>query len=408
MGKILFGKSDYRYSAAAIASSENRIAAVAVKCSQNIDSGKCWGYSEIVSRVSENGGEDWSEEKVIAIPPARKITAEAENTKSAFFINPVLTTAKNGEFVLVFTFFPESMGNEEEKLLDKKKAAHTYFNGKICPVIYDRDGSFFIIAEDGKVLSSAKAPTEYTVKGLGDLYSGEEYLGNIFLNGAMGKSEEVKETKFGAPLKAPKRSYIMAMKSADGIEWSEPADITPSILNDTDGVCLMTSKGNGVTCESGRIIIPLTSDKGAACIYSDDNGDSWNRNQRMPYLPAKDSVSIMQATGGELIAVGKKACISYDNGITWIKDKTKFTPSKAIAKGDKAVTVIDSKDGTVIIGGEFCYKKSKYKGIAYSKDSSALAGGLLPSTDLAVAGSTTVALYVTPDNQQVSFDTLSI
>ena len=170
----------------------------------------------------------------------------------------------------------------------------------------------------------------------------------------------------------------------------------------------MTSTGNGVTCESGRIIIPLTADKGAACIYTDDCGNSWNRNQRLPYLPVKDSVSVMQAPNGELIALGKKACISYDNGIIWVKDKTKFTPSKAISNGDKLVTVINSKDGTVIIGGEFCYKKSKYKGIAYSKESSALAGGLLPSTDLAVANGATFALYVTPDNQQVSFDTLSI
>ncbi|MBR3150210.1 MAG: exo-alpha-sialidase, partial [Eubacterium sp.] len=304
MGKIIFKKSDYRYSSAIIGAKENVLLAAAVKCSQNIDKGISWGYNEIVAKISSDGGESWSEEKTVLAPPARKITADEGNTKSAFFINPTLLTAPNGDFVIVFTFYPECMGEEDEKLLDKKKTPFTGFNSKTYPVLYDRDGNYFIVLEDGKVIDSSKQPTEYTVKGLGELYRGEEYLGNIHLNGAMGKSEGLGKTSFGAPLKSPKRSYIMMIKSSDGINWSEPKDITPNVICESDGACVRTSKGNGAVCENGRMIVPLTAPKGAAFIYSDDNGESWNRNMRMPYIPVKEDISVLQTSGGELLAVG--------------------------------------------------------------------------------------------------------
>ena len=109
----------------------------------------------------------------------------------------------------------------------------------------------------------------------------------------------------------------------------------------------------------------------------------------------------------EILALGKKSCISVDNGITWGSYKSKFAPTKAIAIGERIFTVINSKVGTVLIGGEFVYgKKNKFKGIAYSKENSEVAGGLLPYTTLAEVGGKPAALYITPDNKQVSFTTL--
>ncbi len=408
MGKVIFDKSDYRYGAANIASSGDTLLATALRCSQNIDKGISWGYSELVAKISTDGGESWSDEIKVALPPARKITAEEGNTKSSFFLYPVTLTAKNGEFVIIFTYYPESMGAEEEKLLDKKKTPFTHFGGKNCPIIYDREGNFFIITDSGKIIDSSKAATDYTLKEFGELYNGDEYVGNIYLNGAMGKSEGLGKTTFGAPLKAPKRSYIMMVKSSDGINWSEPRDITPSILGATDGACITTSAGNGAVCDNGRIIIPLNCEKGASCIYSDDNGETWNRNQRIPVMPVKGDVSVMQAPNGEIIAVGKKACISHDNGITWLKDKNKFAPVKAISDGGKVTVVVNSKAGTALVSGEFEYKKNKYKGVDYSDESLALAGGLLPCTDIKSVNGKTALLYVTPDRQQVSFDTMDM
>ncbi len=405
MGTILFDKSAFRYSSVALASNGSTVAALAVRCSQNIEKGLCWGYGEIVAKYSTDGGESWSAEQVLAAPPARKITAQAENTKSAFFLNPVLTATANGGFAAVFTFYPESMGGEEEKLLDKKKTAYTYFNNKLCPLIYDRDGKFFIVRENGDVLNAAKASTGYRMEGMGDLYRDGEYMGNIHLNGAMGKSEVSDQTKFGAPLKAPKRSYLMAMTSPDGINWSTPQDIGGSVITASDGVCSETGCGSAALCDSGRIIVPLTCEKGTYCIYSDDGGVTWMRNRRLPYLPCKGAVSVLQAPGGEVIALGKKSCISYDKGITWLKDKAKLTAVRAICRDGKIVAAVQSKLGTATVRGEAVYKRSKLKGADFESDV-AMAGGFLPAIDIAPTGNDFAALYVTPDYTQVTFSAL--
>lgn len=408
MGKIIFSENEYRFSGTALAANDSTALAVAVKCSADIDDGAKWGYSELVAKTSTNGGEEWSEEKTILAPPARTITAEKGNSKTAFFRNPVLSTAANGEFVLVFTFYPESEGADNKKLLDKKKVSFTFFGGKNCLVLYDRDGKFYTVTEDGKVLDATKAPTQYAVKGLGDLYSGDEFLGNIYLNGAMGKSEnEEVNASFGAPLKAAKRSYIMAMTSADGVNWSDPVNITPAVLAADDGVTMATGIGNGVVCDSGRIVVPVITDKGAASIYSDDNGVTWLRNQRFPYMPVKKAVTIVQAPTGELIALGKKSGISNDKGITWMSYKSKVAPVSALAMADKICTIANAKAGTAQIGGEFkINKKGKLKGINYNKEKSELAGGLLPCATLATVAGKPAVLYITPDNKQVSFTTL--
>ena len=408
MGKIIFSENEYRFSGAALAANNETALAVAVKCSADIDSGANWGYSELVAKTSTNGGEDWSEAKTIVAPPARVITAAQGNSKTGFFVNPVLTTAKNGNFVLVFTFYPESEGADNKKLLDKKKVPFTFFGGKNCLIIYDREGKFYIVTEDGKVLDSAKSPTQYTVKGIGDLYSGDEFLGNIYLNGAMGKSEDENATaSFGAPLKAAKRSYIMVMTSADGVNWSEPVNITPAVLAADDGATMATGAGCGVVCDGGRIVVPVLTDKGAASIYSDDNGVTWSRNQRAPYMPVKKAVTLIQIPTGELIALGKKSCISADKGISWGSFKSKFAPLTALAMAERVYTIVNSKAGTAQIGGTVNYnKKGKLKGIAYSKEKSELAGGLLPRTTLADVCGKPAALYITPDNKQVSFATL--
>lgn len=408
MGKIIFSENEYRFSGTALAANGSTALAVAVKCSADVDDGAGWGYSELVAKTSTNGGEEWSEEKTILAPPARCITAEKGNAKTAFFKSPVLTTAANGNFVLVFTFYPESEGADNKKLLDKKKISFTCFGGSNCLIIYDRDGKFYTVTEDGKVLDSSKSPTPYTVKGLGDLYSGDEFLGNIYLNGAMGKSESEEVTaSFGAPLKAAKRSYLMAMTSEDGVNWSEPVNITPAVLAATDGLTMSTATGRGVVCESGRIIVPVITDKGAATIYSDDNGVTWSRNQRAPFMPAKKAVTVVQTPTGELIALGKKSCISNDKGISWGSYKSKFAPFMALAMADRVYTIVNAKAGTAQIGGEFEYnKKGKLKGIKFSKEKSELAGGLLPYTTLAEVAGKPAALYITPDNKQVSFTTL--
>ena len=67
------------------------------------------------------------------------------------------------------------MGLHRKKLLDKKKIPYAQLNGRMRPIIYDRNGNFYYIAEDGSVLDSKKEKTDYRVtEPTGSLYRQEE------------------------------------------------------------------------------------------------------------------------------------------------------------------------------------------------------------------------------------------
>ena len=376
--KVLFGKDNgFEFRIPSIVNAGG----VLVAAADNGRSGMDWGYIELCVRRSADGGESWSELKTIARPPARSTGSDIENTKSAFFIDPCMAVAPNGDIVMLVTFFPESKGIHNMKYLEKKKIAFTRFDGVKCPIIYDRDGNYYIVLENGSVIDKKKAKTAYTLKGIGELYKGEEYIGNIYLNGAQGKAEEGTETTFGAPLKSPKRSYIFLLRSKDkGETWSEPRDITPSILNETDGAFIGVSPGSGLTTEKGRILIPLYTENGTVCIYSDDNGETWQRNQQIPYTGNKDEWTMIEAPSGRIYGFGRDkgkipATISFDHGITWAKGDR--PPIKA-PKCQKSALVIDDKvflshpsgkdrsDGVISLGLFSRDKKGNFTGIRWS------------------------------------------
>ncbi len=379
--------------------------------------GNEWGYIEIITRRSTDGGESWSEEKIVAAPPARAISSDVNNTKSAFFLNPVMAAAPNGDLIMLVTFFPESKGAADAKYLEKKKTAFTYFDGERCPIIYDRDGSYYIVLKNGAVIDRAKAKTAFTVKGTGELYKGDEYLGNIYLNGAKGKSETQNETTFGSMLKTPKRSYIFMLKSSDnGLSWSEPTDITPDILSENDGPLVMTCSGCGLTTSEGRIIFPLYNEKSSISIYSDDNGKSFCRNPRMPYTGGKGTWTAIQTPDRIIHAFNEsKPIISDDNGILWVKGgnspslKVKAQKSAAIL-GERAflTSKAGKTGGGALFVADFTFdKRGVYKDIKWRK-------ALTPITDEAFGAScicpvdkTTLAL-VFEGKDSVEFNLISV
>ena len=384
-----------------------------------------FGYMELVARTSEDGGKSWSEVSLIAAPPAREISADKDSSKSAFFIDPVMCVAKNGDIILLSTFFPESKGIMETKYLEKK-TAFAGFDSKLYPVIYDRDGNHFIVLDSGRVLSYAKAKTPFHVEGLGELYKDEEYIGNIYLNGAMGKSQGEQKTTFGAPLKAPKRSYVFMFKSTDGGKtWSEGRDITRDIMLESDGFFLGIAPGSALVCESGRIIVPLYTLKNTACIYSDDNGETWQRNNRMPYTDNTDEWTAVQAPNGDIISFGRAkkpdktpVSVSKDNGITWLKDKkADFKAPKcqknAIVVGNKVYVSHPSgkkRENGVISVGEFALdKKGSFKGIKWSKEDIKINDGFFAYSCLARLDENTLGiLYEDEPSAHIVFEKIKI
>lgn len=390
--------------------------------------GMDWGYIELAIRTSSDKGKTWSDIKTIASPPAREISTDKDNTKTAFFIDPCMAVAPNGDVILLATFFPECKGIHDKRLLDKHKFAYASFDSKRVPVIYDRDGNFYYVLEDGTVINKSKHKTAYKVKGLGELYKDSEYIGNIYLNGAMKKSSlEDKKTTFGAPLKAPKRSYIFMMKSSDnGLTWSEPKDITSNIINeDIDGQFFAIAPGAGLTTKNGRIIIPIYTLKGTVAIYSDDNGLTWTRNFNQPYTQNVDEWCAIEAPNGEIFSFGRAKFYgktpvskSMNNGIFWAKDKkADFKAPKcqksAIAIGkDIFVSHPNSKkrENGIITQGKFITdRRGNFKRIKWSNYILEINQGFFAYSCLAQVDEHTLGvLYEDEPSSHIMFKTFEI
>lgn len=272
-------------------------------------SGSDWGYIELAVRRSEDSGDTWSDLEVIASPPARDKRTTDSFYPSAFFIDPCMAIAPNGDIIMVVDFYPECKGLHKSSILDKKKAPYTMYEGKMRRALYDRRGKFYFVADDGVVLDSRHNETEYRVGDWqGSLYRGDEYCGNIFLDGKTVYNQEQEGTTFGAPLKAPKRNYLYLLRSSDhGKTWSEPVDITGDILIKEDGTFIGVAPGVGLTTSDGKIIIPLYVDrKETVSVYSIDNGETWHRMASQPYSCNVDEWQLVQAEDNTILGLGRQ------------------------------------------------------------------------------------------------------
>lgn len=295
-------------------------------------SGDGWGFIELAVRRSTDGGETWSDIETIAAPPARETKVTNECYASAFFINPCMAIAPNGDVVMLVEFYPECRSFNNQKLVDKKKIPYSMYKNKMYPVIYDRNGKFYLITENGVILDYKYRETEYRVTDWkGSLYRGEEYLGNIFLNGKTGNGGPDDITTFGAPLKAPKRNYIYMIKSSDkGATWSEPVDVTGDFHTAEDGPFINVAPGVGLTTADGRIVMPLYVDgKESISVYSIDDGETWHRMASQPYSCNTDEWQMVQASDGTVLGLGRQKSygktplsISTSNGKRWEKAGT--------------------------------------------------------------------------------------
>ena len=123
------------------------------------------------------------------------------------------------------------------------------------------------------------------------------------------------------------------MKSYDkGKTWSQPVDITSQIKTDSDDPFLGVGPGVGLRLNNGRLLIPVYSVGTAFVIYSDDNGDTW---QRTEFCENLDECQFVQYSDGTIGCFGRpeKAgdivySVSCDNGISWRRMTTELYTSK--------------------------------------------------------------------------------
>lgn len=245
-----------------------------------------WGNIDTVIRRSLDGGNTWLEDQVVIDLVEQPSYG---NVDSAFLIDPLMVQDKNtGRIFMMVDMFPETQGffgiNRNHT---SEGTGYKHIDGKSYRLLTANDGSQYTVRENGIVFDENNQVTDYRVviqgdpsrafKDLGDLYKGEERLGNIFLQ-ANGTNNDT------APLKVKITSYLWMTYSDDnGATWSNPVDLNAQVKADWMRF-LGVGPGNGIQLKNGNLIMPIyytnsNNKQSAAVLISKDGGQTWERGE---------------------------------------------------------------------------------------------------------------------------------
>ena len=342
-----------------------------------------WGDIGMVVRRSEDKGKTWSDRVTI--------TNLRDNPKAS---NPSIGSPVNIDMVLVqdpatkrifsiYDMFPEGQGIFG--MADQREEAYKQIDGKTYQILYKEgeDGSY-TIRENGTVYTPDGKPTDYRVvvdpvkpaySDKGDLYKGNQLLGNIYFT-----------SNKTSPFRVAKDSYLwMSYSDDDGKTWSAPQDITPMVKADWMKF-LGVGPGTGITLHTGphkgRIIVPvyttnqthhLNGSQSSRIIYSDDHGKTWHMgggvndhrtltdgtvidsSTMSNYYAQNTESSVVQLNNGDLklfmrgLTGDLQVATSKDGGVTWENDIKRYADVKDVYVQLAAIhTMHDGKEYIVL------------------------------------------------------------
>ena len=341
-----------------------------------------WGDIGMVVRRSDDKGKTWGDRIVISNP------RDNENARRAHAGSPVnidmalVQDPKTKRIFSIFDMFVE--GEAVRDLPGKAPQAYEQIGDKVYQVLYKKgDAGRYTIRENGEVFDPENRKTEYRVvvdpkqpaySDKGDLYKGEELIGNVYFDYSDKNIFRVSNTNY----------LWMSYSDDDGKNWSAPKDITYGIRKDWMHF-LGTGPGTGIALHSGphkgRLVIPayttnnvsyLSGSQSSRVIYSDDNGETWqageavndNRpvgNQTIHSSTMNNSgvqnteSTVVQLNNGDLklfmrgLTGDLQVATSKDGGATWEKDVKRYSEIKDVYVQMSAIhTVQNGKEYIVL------------------------------------------------------------
>ncbi|OFK88670.1 SIALI-17 repeat-containing surface protein [Streptococcus sp. HMSC056C01] len=341
-----------------------------------------WGDIGMVVRRSDDKGKTWGDRIVISNP------RDNENARRAHAGSPVnidmalVQDPKTKRIFSIFDMFVE--GEAVRDLPGKAPQAYEQIGDKVYQVLYKKgEAGRYTIRENGEVFDPENRKTEYRVvvdpkkpaySDKGDLYKGEELIGNVYFDYSDKNIFRVSNTNY----------LWMSYSDDDGKTWSAPKDITYGIRKDWMHF-LGTGPGTGIALHSGphkgRLVIPayttnnvsyLSGSQSSRVIYSDDHGETWhageavndNRpvgnqtihssNMNNPGAQNTES-TVVQLNNGDLklfmrgLTGDLQVATSKDGGATWEKDVKRYSDVKDVYVQMSAIhTVQDGKEYIIL------------------------------------------------------------
>ena len=320
-----------------------------------------WGDIGMVVRRSDDNGKTWGDKIVISNP------RDNENARRAHAGSPVnidmalVQDPKTKRIFSIFDMFVE--GEAVRDLPGKAPQAYEQIGDKVYQVLYKKgEAGRYTIRENGEVFDPENRKTEYRVvvdpkkpaySDKGDLYKGEELIGNIYFEYSDKNIFRVSNTNY----------LWMSYSDDDGKTWSAPKDITYGIRKDWMHF-LGTGPGTGIALHSGphkgRLVIPayttnnvsyLSGSQSSRVIYSDDHGETWHAGEAvndnrpvgnqtihsstMNNPGAQNTEStVVQLNNGDLklfmrgLTGDLQVATSKDGGATWEKEIKRYPEVK--------------------------------------------------------------------------------
>ncbi|MCW6667515.1 exo-alpha-sialidase [Aerococcaceae bacterium NML190938] len=355
-GRNAEGIRAYRIPALLVTDKGTIIAGADERTDHNSD----WGNINMVVKRSTDGGQTWGS-TIKMLDLRSNPNARNRGEGSPVTIDMVLTQHPDTKRIFaVYDMFPEGrgiFGMSEQKQqqyteIDGKKYLNLFKDGETTPYTV-RDGGYVYTPTGEKTdYRMVNAPEEAPYSTLGDLYQGDNLLGNVYFT-----------THKTSPFRIALDSYLwMSYSDDDGQTWSAPKDITPHTKLDWmkfhgvgPGVGIVLRHGT----HKGRIVIPtystnyvshLRGSQSSRVIYSDDNGETWkvgasvNDGRSAADGSILDSAtmnkggeqtteaSVVQLKNGDLkmfmrnTLAGNKLVMatSKDGGTTWEKELVRF------------------------------------------------------------------------------------
>lgn len=322
-----------------------------------------WGDIGMVIRRSEDNGKTWGDKVVISNlrdnPEAKDPAAP-----SPLNIDMVLVQDPTTKRIFsIYDMFPE--GRAVFGMPKTPEKAYEKIGDKTYQILYKQgESGHYTVRENGEVYNAQNQKTDYRVvvnptepgyRDKGNLYKGQELIGNIYF---------AHSTK--NPFRVANTSYLwMSYSDDDGKTWSAPRDITPGLRKDWMKF-LGTGPGTRIVLRNGphkgRILIPvyttnnvshLDGSQSSRVIYSDDHGKTWhageavNDNRQVDGQKIHSSTmnnrraqntesTVVQLNNGDVklfmrgLTGDLQVATSKDGGVTWEKDIKRYPQVKDV------------------------------------------------------------------------------
>ena len=278
---------------------------------------------------STDGGKTWT----YSFPNYFNDSTDAKHSNATAFIDPAMIQGKDGTIYLLADLFPGGVALNTAPHSPLAKSGYELIDGTYRLVLYGSPvpnqqtsythyvGDF---AADGyaPVIDVNDSNTDYYVDQWYYLYNADR---EKMYCAQLGSSKYVQQNVFyyNAELHVTAASYLWLVTSEDGGEtWSAPLMLNEQVRTGLESNARFygVGPGRGLVTSTGRIIFPCytfyNADGNSSVIYSDDNGQTWERSEVLSWQTSE--ATVVEADGKlYMFARHGGYAVSTDGGETW-------------------------------------------------------------------------------------------